>query len=70
MKRSGTDESIQFVIHRYMEPMLGISLCGYPYLKLAKMLYLSYYWYVFSSTQLEIGQNRFCLELRWFGGEG
>jgi hypothetical protein len=24
--------------------MLGISLYGYPYLKLVKMLYLSYYW--------------------------
>jgi hypothetical protein len=26
-----------------MEPMLGISLYSYPYLKLAKMLCLSYY---------------------------
>jgi hypothetical protein len=36
-----------------MEAMLRISLYSYPYLKLAKMLYLSYYCYVFSSTKLE-----------------
>jgi hypothetical protein len=36
-----------------MEPVLGISLYSYLYLKLAKMLCLSYYCYVFSSTKLE-----------------
>jgi hypothetical protein len=36
-----------------METMLGISLYGYLYLKLAKMLYLSYYLLCFSSTKLE-----------------
>jgi hypothetical protein len=43
MKRSGRDESIQVVIHMCMETMLGISLYNYVYLKLAKMLCLSYY---------------------------
>jgi hypothetical protein len=43
VKRSESDESIQVVIHMCMEAMLGISLYSYPYLKLAKMLYLSYY---------------------------
>jgi hypothetical protein len=43
VKRSGKDESIQVVIHMCMEAMLGISLYSYLYLKLAKMLYLSYY---------------------------
>jgi uncharacterized membrane protein YbaN (DUF454 family) len=42
-KRSGTAESIRIVIHLCMEAMLGISLYSYPYLKLAKMLCLSYY---------------------------
>jgi hypothetical protein len=43
VKRSGRDESTWVVIHMYMEAMLGISLYSYPYLKLAKMLCLSYY---------------------------
>jgi hypothetical protein len=43
VKRSGRDESFQIVIHMCMEAMLGISLYSYPYLKLAKMLCLSYY---------------------------
>jgi hypothetical protein len=43
VKRSGRDESILVAIHMCMEEMLGISLYIYPYLKLAKMLYLSYY---------------------------
>jgi hypothetical protein len=43
VKRSGKDESIQVVIHMFMEAMLGISVYNYSYLKLAKMLCLSYY---------------------------
>jgi hypothetical protein len=43
MKRSGRDEPIQVVIYMCMEAMLGVSLYSYPYLKLAKMLCLSYY---------------------------
>jgi hypothetical protein len=33
------------------------------------MLCLPYYVYVFSSTKLEMGQNRFCLEARGRGEE-
>jgi hypothetical protein len=43
VKRSGRNEPIWVVIHMGMEAMLGISLYSYPYLKLAKMLCLSYY---------------------------
>jgi hypothetical protein len=50
-------------IYNYMETMLGISLYSYVYLKLAKILCLSYdilitfpivSYYVFSLTKLEI----------------
>jgi hypothetical protein len=41
------------VIHMCMEATLGISLYSYLYLKLAKMLCLSYYLLCFSSTKLE-----------------
>jgi hypothetical protein len=41
VKRTGRDESIRIVIHMCMKAMLGISLCSYPYLKLAKTLCLS-----------------------------
>jgi hypothetical protein len=43
VKRSGREESIWIEIHMCMEAMLGISLYSCPYLKLAKMLCLSYY---------------------------
>jgi hypothetical protein len=43
VKRSGRDKPIQVVIHICMEAMLGISLYNYLYLKLGKMLCLSYY---------------------------
>jgi hypothetical protein len=43
VKRSGRDKQIWVVIHMCMQAMLGISLYSYPYLKLAKMLCLSYY---------------------------
>jgi hypothetical protein len=43
VKRSGRDESMWVVIYKCMEAMLGISLHTYLYLKLAKMLCLSYY---------------------------
>jgi hypothetical protein len=42
VKRSGRDEPIQVVIQMCMEAMLEISLYSYLYLKLAKMLCLSY----------------------------
>jgi hypothetical protein len=43
VKRSGRDESTWVVIYMCMEAMLGISLCSFPFLKLAKTLCLSYY---------------------------
>jgi hypothetical protein len=43
VKRSVRDESIRVVIYMCMEAMLRISLYSYLYLKLAKMLCLSYY---------------------------
>jgi hypothetical protein len=43
VKTSGKDEPIWVVIHMCIEAMLGISLYSYLYLKLAKMLCLSYY---------------------------
>jgi hypothetical protein len=52
VKRSGRDESMWVVIHKFMEAMLGISLCSYLYLKLAKVLCLIIS-YVFSSTKSE-----------------
>jgi hypothetical protein len=42
VKRSGREEPIRVVIHICMETMLRISLCSYLYLKVAKMLCLSY----------------------------
>jgi hypothetical protein len=50
-----------------MEVMLGLSLCSYLYLKLAKILIISY---VFSSTNLRSRWNRFCLEERGMEGSG
>jgi hypothetical protein len=47
VKRSGRDEPIQVVIHMFMKAMLGISLYSYLYLKVAKMLWLSYYPFCF-----------------------
>jgi hypothetical protein len=38
VKRSGRDKPIPVVIYMCVEAMLGISLCSYLYLKLAKTL--------------------------------
>jgi hypothetical protein len=43
VNRSARDEPRWVIIHKYMEAMLGMSLYSYCYLKLAKMLCLSYY---------------------------
>jgi hypothetical protein len=40
---SGRDEPMWVAIQKWMEAMLGISLYSYLYLKLAKMICLSYY---------------------------
>jgi hypothetical protein len=43
VKRSGRDEPTRIAIHMCMEATLGISLYSYLYLKLAKILCLSYH---------------------------
>jgi hypothetical protein len=43
VKRSSRDESVQVVTYMCMEAMLRIFLYSYVYLRLAKMLCLSYY---------------------------
>jgi hypothetical protein len=50
-----------------MEAMLGISVYSYPYLNLQKCFVFLIIAYTFSSTKLEMGQNRFFLEA--VGGE-
>jgi hypothetical protein len=65
VKRSVRDESIQVVIQPVDGAMLGIFLYSYLYLKLAKMLCLSYYllYFLFNKIGEEEGRrNRFCLE--------
>jgi hypothetical protein len=42
-KRFGRDEPMWVVIHKCMEAVIGICLYSYLYLKLARMLCLSYY---------------------------
>jgi hypothetical protein len=59
VKRSGGDESIQVVIHFYMEVMLGISLYSYPYLNWQKCHVFPIIAYVFSSTKLEKRAEQF-----------
>jgi hypothetical protein len=56
VKRSGRDEPIRAVIHMCMEAMLGISLYRYLYLKLTKLLCLSYY--LFNKKQGRTGSAR------------
>jgi hypothetical protein len=68
VKRSGRDETIWVLIHLYMEAVLGISLCSYPYLKLAKTLCHSYYPLIFSLQQnWRKEQNAFFLEGKGVG---
>jgi hypothetical protein len=69
VKRSGRHESILVVIYMCIEAMLGIFLCSYPYLKLAKTL--SFLLLLMSSLQQNWrkGRNRFCLEAKRVGGE-
>jgi hypothetical protein len=49
-------------IHKCMEMMLGVSLNSYLYLKLAKMIHLSYYVLYFLFNKTGRGWDRFCLE--------
>jgi hypothetical protein len=69
MKRSGRDEPMWIVIHMYMEAMLGISLYSYPYLKLAKTLYLSYYLLCFLFNKIREQESRTGSAQKWGEGE-
>jgi hypothetical protein len=55
VKKSDRDEPIQVAIHMCLKAMLVISLYSYLYLKLAKMLFLSFYLlcFVFNITGQE-----------------
>jgi hypothetical protein len=66
VKRSGRDESVWVVKHMCMEAMLGISLYSYLYLKVAKILCLSYY--LFNKTGEQEGGTGSVW--KWWGGEG
>jgi hypothetical protein len=68
VKRSGRDESIQVVIHLYMEAMLGISLYSYSYLNYQKRFVFLIIAYVFFSTKLEKWSEQFLPGSE--GGEG
>jgi hypothetical protein len=68
VKRFGRDEPIQVVIHMCMEAMLGISLCSYLYLKLAKMLsFLLSLMFSLQQNWRRRWQNRICLEASGVG---
>jgi hypothetical protein len=54
VKKSGRDEPMWVAMHICMEATPGISLFSDLYLNLAKMVCLSYYFYVFSSTKSDI----------------
>jgi hypothetical protein len=70
VKSSGRDEPIRVVIHMCMEAMLGISLYSYLYLKLAKMLCLSYYFLCFVFNKLEKRAEQVLPESEDVGGGG
>jgi hypothetical protein len=53
VERSGRDEPMRVAIHKCMVTILAIFLDSYLYLKLAKTLYFSIIFYVFSSAKLE-----------------
>jgi hypothetical protein len=63
VKRSGRDEPMLVVIHKCLEAMLRISLYSYLYLKLAKMICLSYYLLYFLFNKIgeqEVGTFHSC----------
>jgi hypothetical protein len=71
VKKSGRDEPMWIAIHKFMEAMLEISLYSYLYLKLAKMLCLSYYLLCFLFNEIRTrGRNRFYLQAWWGRGGG
>jgi hypothetical protein len=68
VKRSGRSETMWVVIHMCMEPMLGISLYNYLYLKPAKMVCPSNYLlcFLFNKIGKEGGT---CSAWKWGLGE-
>jgi hypothetical protein len=58
VKWSGRDEPMWDTVQKCMEPKLGISLYSYLYLKLAKMLYLSYYLLCFLFNKIREQEGR------------
>jgi hypothetical protein len=63
VKRSGRNKPMKVAIHKFMEPMLGISLYSCLYLKLAKTLCHCYYLLCFLFNKIRRrGADRFCLE--------
>jgi hypothetical protein len=58
VKRSCRDKPMWVVIHKCMEAILGISLYSYLYLKLAKMIYISYYLLCFLFNKIGEQEDR------------
>jgi hypothetical protein len=67
VKRSGGDEPMWVVIHKCMEANLGISLYSYLYLKLTKMLHLSYYPLCFLFNKIREQEGRTCSATQKWG---
>jgi hypothetical protein len=76
VKRSGRDEPMWVVIHMCTEATLGIALYSYPYLKLAKMICLSYYVLCFLFKKIkhkraeQVLPGKEGVEGEWAGGGG
>jgi hypothetical protein len=68
VKRSGRDEPIWVVIHKFKEPTERISLCSYSYLKLAKMPCFPYYLLYFFFNK--IGEQEGGTGSAWMQGVG
>jgi hypothetical protein len=68
VKRSGTDEPIWVVIHKYMETTLGLSLYSYLYLKLAKTVCFSYYLSCFLFKKIGEQEGGTGFSQKWLGG--
>jgi hypothetical protein len=58
VKRTRSDEQIGVVIHIFMETTLGISLCSYLYLKLAKMSCFFFYLLCFFFHKTDSAEGR------------
>jgi hypothetical protein len=71
VKRSGRDEPVWAVIHKFKEATLGISLYSYLYPKLAKTISLLLsLMFLLQQNQRRRRQNRFCPEAGGGGGWG